>query len=95
MAVLPITSHIADTQGRLRADYAAVQVPKKVVSGGGLKGSHVEHWHDAFPPSILQITENDLWIAATAITHELTLVAADSDFARLQKASAELNLLEL
>jgi len=32
----------------------------------------------------LGIGENDLWIAATAIQHGLTLVTADRDFARLQ-----------
>lgn len=93
--VLQVTTHIAETQGRLRADYAALQVPKKVATGERLKAINVELWHDALPPSRLQITENDLWIAATAITHDLTLVAADNDFLRVQKASSELKLLLL
>ncbi|MEX0958977.1 MAG: PIN domain-containing protein [Burkholderiales bacterium] len=93
--VLPVTRHIAETQGRLRADYAAVQMPKKAAAGYGLKGINVELWHDALPPSVLQITENDLWIAATAITHDLTLVAADNDFHKVQKASSDLKILLL
>ncbi|NJN62113.1 MAG: type II toxin-antitoxin system VapC family toxin [Coleofasciculaceae cyanobacterium RL_1_1] len=35
----------------------------------------------------LGIGDNDLWIAATAIQHHLTLVTADHDFARLQPLS--------
>lgn len=31
-------------------------------------------------------TENDLWIASTAIAHDLTLVSSDGDFRRMQDA---------
>jgi tRNA(fMet)-specific endonuclease VapC len=31
-------------------------------------------------------TENDLWIASTALANDLTLVSSDSDFQRMQEA---------
>ncbi|NJR68514.1 MAG: type II toxin-antitoxin system VapC family toxin [Synechococcales cyanobacterium CRU_2_2] len=36
----------------------------------------------------LGFSDHDLWIASTAIQHNLILVSADRDFQRMQEASA-------
>lgn len=38
-----------------------------------------------FTLSQLGVSDNDLWIAAVALRHDLILVSADTDFARLQQ----------
>lgn len=81
---------MAREYGRLRAAYANGVVPN--VLGAKLKGKPVELWHQQVPPSMLHITENDLWIAAVAVTHDLILVARDKDFDSVKR---HCNLLKL
>lgn len=79
---LEVTRHVATEQGRLRSKWAWKVAPRKAAQGK-VKGVPPERWSDDWPASSLQITENDIWIAAMAITHDLTLVTCDKDFDKL------------
>lgn len=43
----------------------------------------VEAWSDRVTGQLLQIDENDLWIAAQAVERNLVVVTSDPDFARV------------
>lgn len=92
--ILPIDRHVAREHARLRAAYAAIKVPRQVASGT-FKKKHVELWHEEILSSQLQISENDIWIAATALTHDLVLVTVDSDHEDLRRACPELRVHRL
>lgn len=86
-----VTRHVADEHAKLRAAYAFLVAPKAAESIS-LKSKPVELWHEDWPASKLQITENDLWIAATALAHDLTLVSRDTGFLKVQQAAPALKL---
>lgn len=90
---LPVTHHVAREYGRLRAAYANGVVPNQLRAR--LKGKPLELWHQQVPPSLLHITENDLWIAAVAITHDLVLVTRDKDFDSVKRHCNQLKLLRI
>ena len=91
---LEVTRHVALEQGRLRAKWAWSIAPRKA-GAGKLKGAAPEQWSDDWPATALQITENDIWIAAVALTHDLTVVARDKDFHKLVKAEPQLRIIRL
>lgn len=91
--VLPVTVHVASEHAALKVAYARKFAPKKLQQGTGLKSKPVEMWHEGLTASSLQVTENDLWIAATALAHDLTLVTADGDHVRMQEADPRLMIL--
>ena len=43
----------------------------------------VEGWSDSLTGQLLQIDENDLWIAAQAVERNLVVVTSDTDFTRV------------
>lgn len=90
-ALLEVTRHIATEHAKLRAAYAYLIAPNAAESGS-LKKKPPEMWHDDWPASKLQTTENDLWIAATALAHDLTLVTRDAGFQKVQQAVPALKL---
>lgn len=92
---LVVSRHVAFEHARLRAFYAQLVAPKATQENLMKKGKPVELWHQSWPASKLQITENDLWIAAIALTHDLTLVTRDTDFPRLRQALPALRIQPL
>lgn len=93
-APLEVTRHVALEQGRLRAKWARKLAPNKAAQGK-LKGSPPERWSNDWPANALQITENDIWIAAMALTHDLTLVTCDKDFDKLAEAESQLRIIRI
>lgn len=91
---LEVTRHVATEQGRLRSKWACKVAPRKAAQGK-LKGVPPEQWSDDWPANTLQITENDIWIASMAITHDLTLVTVDKDFEKLAQADSSLRIMRL
>lgn len=91
---LEVTRHVAIEQGQLRSKWAWKVAPRKAAQGK-LKGAAPERWSDDWPANMLQITENDIWIAAIALTHDLTLVTCDRDFDKLSQADPDLRVMYL
>lgn len=89
---LEVTRHVALEQGRLRSKWAWALAPHKAAQGK-LKGTPPERWSNDWPANTLQMTENDIWIAAMAITHDLTLVTCDKDFNKLAQADSNLRII--
>jgi tRNA(fMet)-specific endonuclease VapC len=71
--VLPLDAETADSYGRLKAAVIERLGPKEKARRRKMQLAE------------LGFQENDLWIAAVAQRHGLTLVSADSDFARLSQ----------
>jgi len=91
--ILPVSTHVAREHAMLKVAYARKFTPNKLRQGTGLKGKPVELWHENLTASSLQVTENDLWIAATAIAHDLTLITADDDHIRMREADPRLRIM--
>lgn len=89
----PVSNHVAKQYAIIRANYAHGLMPHAVARK--LKGKAVETWHKQLPSSELQITENDLWIAAVAVTHDMTLVSRDRDFVKVKEHNPQLRFLKI
>lgn len=89
----PVSNHVARQYAVLRANYAKGVLPHGLDKK--LKGKPVETWHQNLPASTLRITENDLWIAAVAVTHDMTVVSRDKDFSEVVKFNPQLSFMQL
>ena len=70
-APLDVTKHVVSHYGDSRAQLFRDYPPQ------GKKQNHPERCHDTVTASDLEIDENDLWMAAQAITHNLVFVSND------------------
>lgn len=73
IALYPINAAVADVYGRLKGDIMNQLGPKD-------KSQRRQATIQA-----LGFGENDLWIAATALHYNLTIVSADQDFERIRQ----------
>lgn len=72
ISIYPINSAVANLYGQLKGDIVNQLGPK------------AQAQRRKITIQGLGFSDNDLWIAATAIHYQLTLVSADQDFQRLQ-----------
>lgn len=70
-----VSRHTAEAFGYVKASVALhrVDIRRRIPRW-------VEGWSDRVTGQLLQIDENDLWIAAQAVERNLVLVTSDSDF---------------
>lgn len=72
-----INIHVAKNYGVLRSRLFNYCAPRKKKKRGSDK-KRIEEWIDPTTSKELQIQENDLWIAAVAMTYNLILVTHDA-----------------
>jgi tRNA(fMet)-specific endonuclease VapC len=72
----PIDEETTDLYGQMKAAIFAQFAPKDRTKQRGVKISD------------LGFGDNDIWIAATALQYNLTIVSADSDFTRMRSVKA-------
>ncbi|NDJ20412.1 PIN domain-containing protein [Nostoc sp. B(2019)] len=72
----PISGGVADVYGSLKGEIVEYFGPKDKVK------------RRKFTVQDLGFSDNDLWIASTALHHNLTVVSRDSDFQRIQQVQA-------
>lgn len=72
--IIPYDAEVCEVYGDLKAAFIQRFGPKEIRKRQSIK------LHQ------LGVEDNDLWIAATAIRHGLTLVSSDSHFIRIREA---------
>lgn len=71
--VFRIDNHTAEVYGQLKAELFEHFGPKERAA------------RRRFTLASLGFTDNDLWIAATALQHDLAIVSSDRDFVRIRE----------
>lgn len=73
ICIYPLSSSIAEYYGKFKADLINYFGPKEREK---LRRTKMQ---------TIGISDNDLWIACTAIEHNLTIISQDSDFSRMKE----------
>lgn len=74
--IIPVDREIAEIYGEFKTEIITRFGPREKIRR---RTTRLEE---------LGIQENDLWIAATALRHDLTVVSSDSDFQRMGEVRA-------
>jgi tRNA(fMet)-specific endonuclease VapC len=93
--ILAVNEHVANTYSEIKAKLIAKKMPKLLAQLKGKTPVWPDDWIDETTAKKLGISENDLWIAAVAITYNLILVTADPDMAHIHEAAPELTLQQI
>ena len=87
-----VTEHVATTYAEIKAQLIAKKMPKLLAQLKGKTPVWPDDWIDETTTKKLGISENDLWIAAIAVTHNLILVTGDSGMEHIREAAPGLML---
>lgn len=90
--LLSPTRHTAYQYGQIKTALAKKYCPKKSRFGRKRLPRWPQNWLDEVTNELLQVDDNDLWIAAEAVTQNLVLLTTDPDFRRIQNAVPNLRL---
>lgn len=92
LRLIEITKHTASAYAEVKSRIALRFMPRRIRENSRNRLKFPEDWIDETNGSSLQISENDLWICAQAIEHNLRLVTFDCGMQRAADACPELRL---
>jgi predicted nucleic acid-binding protein len=92
MPLCDITRHTARYYSEIKATVAKKFLPKRSKLGNKRLPRWPTQWVDEFSGELLQVDENDLWIAAQALEKNLVLLTTDEGMRRIWEAVPSLRV---